>query len=205
MIGRFVPVNKPPGNHAYRSVLNDCIVLEISTMKTLEIRRHSIRSQPGDHLNQSGVTLARLVGQNIGPFDRVVTSTLPRAFETAIAMGFAVDEQVELMSTYGRDVEKESPWPLSFAEYAEIARRGGAAAKYARKLAKYYAGIMNHISESRSALAINHGGVVELGVVGCLPGNDFSSWGGSVEYCEGARLYWDTDRFIKGESIRISI
>ena len=46
-------------------------------MKTLEIRRHSIRSQPGEHLNQNGVILARLVGQNMGPFDRVVTSTLP--------------------------------------------------------------------------------------------------------------------------------
>ena len=80
-------------------------------MKTIEIRRHSIRSKPGDHLNQQGVTLARLVGENLGPFDRVITSTLPRAFETAIAMGFAVDEQVELMNTYGSDVENEAPWP----------------------------------------------------------------------------------------------
>lgn len=175
------------------------------TMKILEIRRHSIRSQPGDHLNQSGVTLARLVGQNIGPFDRVVTSTLPRAIETAIAMGFAVDEQVELMNTYGHDVEKEAPWPLSFADYAETIKRGGASAKYARKLTKYYAGVMNHISESRSALAINHGGVVELGVVGCLPGFDFSAWGGSVEYCEGARLYWDENKFHNGEALRVSM
>ena len=82
-------------------------------MKTIEIRRHSIRTIPGDHLNQQGVTLARLVGQNLGPFDRVVTSTLPRAFETAIAMGFAVDEQNELMSTYGNEVGREAPWPLS--------------------------------------------------------------------------------------------
>ena len=69
-------------------------------MKILEIRRHSIRSAMSDHLNQTGITLARLVGQNIGPFDRVVTSTLPRAFETAIAMGFAVDEQTELAAAF---------------------------------------------------------------------------------------------------------
>ncbi len=174
-------------------------------MKILEIRRHSIRSQLGDHLNQSGVTLARLVGQNIGPFDRVVTSSLPRAFETAIAMGFAVDEESDLMSAYGRDVEKEAPWPLSFADYVEVVQGGGASAKYARKLTKYYANIMSFISESRAALAINHGGVVELGVVGCLPGFDFSSWGGSVEYCEGARLYWDEGKFVNGEVLRVSI
>ena len=64
---------------------------------------------------------------------------------------------------------------------------------------------MNFVSESRSALVINHGGVVELGVVGCLPGFDFSSWGGSVEYCEGARLYWDEDKFVKAEVLRVSM
>jgi len=174
-------------------------------MKILEIRRHSIRSLQGDHLNQSGVELARLVGQNIGPFDRVVTSTLPRAFETAIAMGFAVDEQSDLLSTYGREVEKEAPWPLSFADYAYAIKSGGASTKYAHKLAKYYANIMNFISESRSALAINHGGVVELGVVGCLPDFDFSAWGGPVEYCEGARLYWSDDKFVKAEELRVSM
>ena len=105
-------------------------------MKTLEIRRHSIRSPLGDHLNQTGVTLARLVGQNIGPFDRVVTSTLPRAFETAIAMGFAVDEQNELMSTFGSAVESEAPWPQPFTNYAEIIKQEGAAARYATEIGK---------------------------------------------------------------------
>ena len=103
-------------------------------MKTLEIRRHSIRSPLGEHLNQTGVTLARLVGQSIGPFDRVVTSTLPRAFETAIAMGFAVDEQNELMSTYGGAVSNEAPWPQPFYNYSEIMKLEGVAARYAKKL-----------------------------------------------------------------------
>jgi len=173
-------------------------------MKTLEIRRHSIRSKPGDHLNQTGVDLARLVGENIDPFDRVVTSTLPRAFETAIAMGFAVDEQNELMSTTGNNVEKEAPWPQSFGNYAAVVKRAGATSKYADKLAKYYATIMNFISEGRSALAVNHGGVLELGIIGCLPDLDFSSWGDPADYCEGARLYWEDGRFVRGEVLRVS-
>lgn len=172
-------------------------------MKILEIRRHSIRAKLGDHLSQEGVSLARLIGQGMGPFDRVVTSLLPRAFESAIAMGFAVDEQVELLNTYGLNVEREAPWPLSFAEYADIYRHDGAAAKYARKLAKLYAGVMGYISEERSALVVSHGGVVELGVIGCLPDFDYSSWGGAVEYCEGARLYWD-DKFVRAEELRIA-
>lgn len=171
-------------------------------MKILEIRRHSIRSQAGDHLNQKGVTLARSVGQDIGPFDRVVTSTLPRAFETAIAMGFAVDAQSELMSTYGNDVNDEAPWPMSFARYAKVIQRGGPAARYAAKLAAYYESLINSIADGQAALAVNHGGVVELGVVGCLPTFDFSTWGDSVNYCEGARLFYG-DKFIRAEELRV--
>ena len=173
-------------------------------MKTIEIRRHSIRIIPGDHLNQRGVTLARLVGQNLGPFDRVVTSTLPRAFETAIAMGFAVDEQIELMSTYGIDVEREAPYPLSCLGYAKVARKGGAAAEYANKLAGLYSKIANYLSEGRKALVINHGGVLELGAVACLPKADHVAWGSHFEYCEGIRLFWDDGKFVKGEVLRIS-
>jgi broad specificity phosphatase PhoE len=170
-------------------------------MKILEVRRHSIRSQ-GDHLSQVGIELARLVGQTIGPFERVVTSTLPRAFETAVAMGFAVDEQSEILSTYGNEVDQEAPWPMSFAEYADAIQSGRAAMKYAKKLAKFYIGIMDSISDGNAALVINHGGVVELGVVGCLPDFEFSSWGGAVEYCEGARLFWDK-KFMRAEELRV--
>jgi len=173
-------------------------------MKTIEIRRHSIRSQPGDHLNQSGVSLARLVGQNLGPFDRVVTSTLQRAFETAIAMGFAVDEQNELMSTYGSTVGKEAPWPLSCAGYAEVVGKGGAAAKYANQLAAVYAKLANYLAEGRVALVINHGGVLELGAVACLPEADHLAWGSHFDYCEGIRLFWDDGRFVDGEILRVS-
>lgn len=173
-------------------------------MKTIEIRRHSIRTIPGDHLNQSGVKLARLVGENLGPFDRVVTSLLPRAFETAIAMGFAVDEQNELMSTYGSEVGREAPWPLSCAGYAEIVSKGGVAAQYANQLADVYVKLANYIADGRKALVINHGGVLELGAVACLPDADHFAWGSHFEYCEGIRLFWEDGKFMEGEVLRVS-
>jgi len=175
-------------------------------MKTIEIRRHSIRSKPGDHLNQAGVSLARRVGENMGPFDRVVTSTLPRAFETAIAMGFAVDEQVELMSTYGADVEREVPWPQSFDAYARAVRRrrGGAAQWYAGQLAAYYAGLASHLPDGCAALVINHGGIVEMGVIASFPDADYASWGEAVNYCEGARLSWEDGKCVNAELLRVS-
>lgn len=173
-------------------------------MKTIEIRRHSIRSRPGDHLSQSGVSLARLVGENLGPFDRVVTSSLPRAFETAIAMGFAVDEQIELMSTYGSDVEREVPWPQTFAAYVQGVRRNGASRRYGTKLARYYAELANYLVEGRAALAINHGGVLELGVTASFPDADYESWGEAADYCEGARLFWKDGKCVSAELLRVS-
>jgi broad specificity phosphatase PhoE len=173
-------------------------------MKIVEIRRHSIRQFGGDNLSQEGVALARKIGQGIGPFNFVATSMLPRAFQTAIAMGFAVSEQNELMNTYGAAVEREAPWPMPFFHYSEIVKQDGAAARYAYQLMDYYTKILNRLPEGGSALMVNHGGVVELGIVACLPDMDFSAWGDSVSYCEGARLFWDDGRFVNGDVLRVS-
>ena len=173
-------------------------------MKTIEIRRHSMRSKPGQHLNQPGVTLARLVGENLGPFDRVVTSTLPRAVETAIAMGFGVDELNALMSSYGDDIEREAPWPLTPAGYAEVIRKGGAAARYAHELVAVYTKLADYLGDGRAALVVNHGGIAEMGAVACLPEADHSAWGPHFNYCEGIRLFWEAGKFVDGEILRVS-
>ena len=162
-----------------------------------------MRSIPGVHLTQEGVALARRIGQDIGPFDYVVTSGLPRAFETAIAMGFAVDEQVELMSSYSDSVAEEVPWPQSFEAYAKAVKRGGSANHYANKLAEYYSELANKLAEGHAALVINHGGILELGVVASCPDTDYGSWGEAVSYCEGARLSWEAGRFVSAEILRV--
>jgi hypothetical protein len=74
-------------------------------MRWLEVRPHSLTKKNsargrGSHLSAEGVVLARLVGESLGPFASVVTSASPRAIETAVAMGFAVDDTVELPSGY---------------------------------------------------------------------------------------------------------
>jgi len=173
-------------------------------MKTIEIRRHSMRNKPGDHLNQTGVSLARLVGEELGPFDRVVTSTLPRAIETAIAMGFAPDELNLLMSSYGDEVEREAPWPLSCAGYAEVLRTGGAAARYAEQLKAVYLRLADYLMDSRAALVVNHGGVLEMGAIACVPDGDHFAWGSHFDYCEGVRLFWESGKFVNAEILRVS-
>ena len=172
-------------------------------MKTIEIRRHTYRTKPGQHLSQQGVTLARKVGEGLGPFARVVTSTVPRAFETAIAMGFAVDEQVELISSFSDEVELEAPWPQPPAGYARAIRNGGAMARYASQLADFYHRLANDLEENCAGLVINHGGIVEMGAVACLPDADHASWGPHFECCEGVRLFWEEGKLVRAEILRV--
>jgi broad specificity phosphatase PhoE len=141
----------------------------------------------------------------MGPFHRVVTSTLPRAFETAIAMGFAVHEQVELLSTYGEFVEQEVPWPQPFAAYAKAVKRDKAAAQYGQQLARFYEELAASLPDGQAALVINHGGVVELGVTASFPDADYEAWGASVSYCEGARLSWQDGKCTYAELLRVKI
>jgi len=172
-------------------------------MKTLEIRRHTMRAKPGQHLSQEGVSLARRLGETMGPFYKVVTSTMPRAFETAIAMGFAVDSQEEIIGPYGQDVEDELPWPQTFMRYAEAARDGGAVTRYMRRLAHFHDELLDTIPEGGSVLVINHGGVVEMSAVACFLEADHASFGGPVDYCEGVSLSWEKDHFVRGEILRV--
>jgi hypothetical protein len=92
-------------------------------LRVLEIRRHAERDKPGPHLNQAGVEMARRVGAGLGPFERVVTSALPRTCETALAMGFAVDEEHAGLNIELPGVEAEVAWDAGLP--AAQAWRGG--------------------------------------------------------------------------------
>ena len=172
-------------------------------MKTIEVRRHSIRERMSQDLSDQGLLLARFIGEEIGPFDRVLTSCIPRAIQTAAAMGFQVDEQVELLNTYGDAVEAIIPWPASFSEYTAPILQGGAAKRYAERLAAYYTHLAESLPDGGAALIITHGGVVEMGAVACFPTFDHAAWGNYIECCEGVRMVWDAGKFVKIDVIRV--
>ena len=172
-------------------------------MRYLEVRRHTMRTRPGKHLSQAGVTLARAVGEQLGPFDRVVTSTLPRAFETAIAMGFAVDEQIEALGLMPDAVEREVDWSDGFAAFAAAVARGEATARYARELAAVLREIVDAVPEGGAALVISHGGIIEAGTIGCLPDVDHTGRGRALDYCEGVRLAYADGAFVGVDVLRL--
>ena len=168
-------------------------------MRYLEVRRHTMRAKPGQHLTQAGVTLARRVGEEMGPFDRVITSDRPRAFETAIAMGFAVDLQDESLSAVPEAADKEMQWDSGFAEIAKAVKKGGAAAEFAQVLAALWRSYLSDLPEDARVLAVSHGGIIEAGAIASFPDADHSEWGSSCDYCEGVRItfYGETAKEIE--------
>jgi broad specificity phosphatase PhoE len=167
-------------------------------MRYLEVRRHAMRTKPGQHLSQSGVTLARHVGATLGPFDRVITSQIPRAYETAIAMGFAVDWQAEEIGLMSEDVTAQVAWDAGFAAFALAATAPDSpVARYALAQAVFWRSVIADLPDGGRVLMVTHGGIVEAGAVGCLPTADHQGWGRAVDYCEGVRLAFDGERFVE--------
>ena len=160
-------------------------------MRTLEVRRHTMRRKPGEHLSQKGIELARLVGSESGPFSLVVTSSSPRAVETAIAMGFEVDETLEALQKLPSDVIREVGWPAQFSRVAQAVALGRQSAQGADEQALLWRRIVERVPDSRRALIVTHGCFVELGAVASVPEVDHATWGDPIGYCEGVRLSFE--------------
>lgn len=172
-------------------------------MKYLEVRRHSKRNKPHEHLSQEGVSQARRVGNEMGDFDRVVTSTLPRAFDTAIAMGYAVDAELVSLLPFDEIVTIEMDLGISYAEAARAFKLGNHATAYGQKLVKLWRELVSTARDGGAVLAISHGDVIELGAVACLPDADHAAWGAAISYCEGVRLTFDGVRFVDVSILRV--
>lgn len=80
---------------------------------------------------------------------------------------------------------------------------GGATAQFAHRLAELWCSIVKALPDGGCALIITHGGIVEAGVVGCLPRGDFSEWEGLRDYCEGVWLTFDGENFVERKVLRV--
>lgn len=172
-------------------------------MRYLEVRRHAARDKPNPHINQAGVALARRTGENMGPFARVLSSPAVRCVETALAMGFALTDEATDLRPYGEDVEREVMGETSFVDWSRAFKRGGAAARFAKHQARYWGQIAGALPDGGAALAITHGGVIELGAVGCLPDADHAAWGEALWVCEGVRVTFEGEAPARVEILRV--
>jgi broad specificity phosphatase PhoE len=171
--------------------------------RLIDHRRHTMRAKPGEHLNQVGVELARRVGAGefgaIPRYDLVVTSPSPRAFETAIAIGFAVDEQLDEL--WMGDAAHDPP--IDFAHYATQVRERPRLALFVRRLARVLGSIVDRLPPDGAALVVSHGGVVELSALELLPTANRALWVPAIGYAEGIRLVFEGSQCVGAEPLRV--
>jgi broad specificity phosphatase PhoE len=139
-------------------------------MRYLEVRRHSARVKPSAHLSREGVDLARRVGATLGPFARVLTSPVTRAVETAVAMGFAIDDDLpELGTDHLPAVGPEVDFTGGYVAWAVAARAGGNMSPYVRDQAALWSRLVAGLRDGEAALVIGHEGIMEGGASGACP------------------------------------
>ncbi len=163
----------------------------------------------GSQLSQEGVDYARQIGASLIPFSRVVTSVVPRARETAIAMGFAVDYEIVTLAS-DEEVYAEADsirwWelPQPFPAIAQVLSAKGATYHYAHALLSAWRDILTAVPAETSGLFIGHSGEIELALVACFSHADHAAWGASFGPLEGARLSFggQPEHFVALEFLR---
>ncbi len=183
-------------------------------MRSIQIRRHSYTKKgaargKGSHLSAAGVTLARRIGGETGPFELVLTSAVPRTLETAIAMGFAVDEQLDVLGDIPAGVLEELghherwAWHAPFVRFAEIVGRGGPTARMAYRQQETWVRALESLPPNGRVLIISHGRVIEAGLVTCIQDGDFATWGAPFHHLEGVEMTYGDGRFTDVRFLRI--
>ena len=185
-------------------------------VREIEIRRHAYTKKgaargKGTQLSAEGVAFARALSHDMGTFTRVLSSEIPRTLETAVAMGFAVDDSLEVPSNlmdaaidvvgHHERCEWEQPW----ARFATLVRQPGPVANLGAWLRAIWEQNLVAVPDGERLLVISHGRTIEIGVIACLTDlsiADFAMWGESLHHGEGIRMSYDHGRFTHPRVIR---
>ncbi len=158
-------------------------------MRTLELRRHSIRDRNSAHLSQAGVTLARAQGATLPPFALVLSSPALRAIETAVALGHAIDEERDELALPDEPaLALELDACKKFADVARLIKGGLHMPAYARQLLMFADTVAGSLEAGAHALLVTHGGVVETLALACDTSADAAALGTGISFCEGVTL-----------------
>lgn len=172
-------------------------------MRTLEVVRHSLTRKGADkskasQLSTDGVRLARQLGDSMARMDHVAVGDQPRHLETAIAMGFAVDEQVAWPSGYvDGEVGHHDQWTWKepFVHYATLLAEGRRLHDVAQEHLSHWRRILDAVPDGGAALIVSSGGSIEPVLVAAFPDDDHAAWGGPLHQLQGATILVDDGSF----------
>ena len=172
-------------------------------MKIIEHRSHSRCDTEVAHLIQPGVDLARKVGSTMDSFDYVITSPKERAYETAIAMGYAVNEVVKDLGPYNDNVKSEFTTEAhTFPKKQSLLKQKSFTKQIAQHQANLYLDLSSKIKDGQKLLLISHGGVVDIPLGFLFPNVDPNSWGPLFNYCEGFRIQIEDKKIVNFKLLR---
>jgi broad specificity phosphatase PhoE len=169
----------------------------------LDVRRHSLTKKGAsrDHgslLSADGVRLARQLGDSLHGVGYVLSGPDRRHIETAIAMGYAVDEAVDWPSGYVSGVVEHHDqwqWDQPYARYARFVESSPELRSVVDQHLRHWRRGLSHVDDGESALVISSGGSIEPVLVAAVPGGDHEAWGPALHHLEGATLSFDGKEF----------
>jgi broad specificity phosphatase PhoE len=185
-------------------------------MREIEIRRHAFTKKgdargKGTQLSAEGVAIARKLSQEMGTFARVFSSDIPRTLETAVAMGYAVDDGIvppaELIDAAIRVVghHERWAWEQPWAKFAALVRQRGPVADLGSWLYAAWAEKLAEVADGERVLIISHGRMIEIGVIACLPDlpiAEFADWGEPLHHLEGVRMSYSDGQLVHPHLLR---
>lgn len=168
-------------------------------MKTLEVRRHSLTKkgpsrERGSLLSADGVRAARAIGETLPDFGYVLTGPDRRHTETAVAMGYAVDEMVEWPSGYVEGVvdhHDQWRWDQPFVRYRELLQTSSALRDVAETHLGHWRRALDQIREGEGVLVVSSGGSIEPVLVAAFASDEVVGWGSALHQLDGATLTFE--------------
>lgn len=156
-------------------------------------------------LTQEGVNLARKVGVKLKSYhiDRVLTSPIPRAEQTAYAMGFAVDQKVDWLAGFDGITDEEmakviSAWNSGFTALQSLMKSENHLEEIAKAQIDRYLHELKWVRDGHALLMASHGGIVDFPMMAFrleIPNER------GFSYCEGYIVKFE-NRFEELELLR---
>lgn len=161
-------------------------------MPVLDIRRHAQRIDRADNasaLSLAGQKMCARLAKNAPKYALVVASPLPRAKETALRSAGRLDAvEPGLLPDLGSYASSLFGEMTTLAEWRRLLHEHPDARKFAEEQLPAWARIAARIGEKDRALAVSHGGIIDLPAVLLMERLRIAVAGASFGYGDGVRV-----------------
>ncbi len=161
-------------------------------MAILDIRRHAQRQSLDDQqsaLSTAGREMCERLAKLAPRYALVVSSPLPRARETAQRIAGRLDTvEPGLLPDLGSHAATLFGELRSLADWAALMREREDARSFAEEQLPTWARIAGRVGEHERALAVSHGGIIELPTILLMQRLGARIEGAAFGYCDGVRV-----------------